>query len=88
MRKKPIQKMWMFQLAALVLAVILAAWSPIGAGQTHPAQPESTPESQPNVSGSPTEMSESDELVGVWIPYLSLNLEEKTEEAFLSLIHI
>ncbi len=84
MRKKPIQKMWMFQLAALVLAVILAAWSPIGAGQTHPAQPESTPESQPNVSGSPTEMSESDELVGVWIPYLSLNLEEKTEEAFCS----
>ena len=84
MRKKPIQKMWMFQLAALVLAVILAAWSPIGAGQTHPAQPESIPESQPNASASPTEMSESDELVGVWIPYLSLNLEEKTEEAFCS----
>lgn len=84
MRKKPIQKMWMFQLAALVLAVILAAVSPIGAGQTHPAQPKATSESQPNASVSPTETSESDELVGVWIPYLSLDLEEKTEEAFCS----
>lgn len=29
MRMKPIHKIWMFQLLALVLAVLVAAWNPV-----------------------------------------------------------
>lgn len=83
MRMKPIHKIWMFQLLALVLAVLVAAWNPVQAEQPA-AQPETESQSEPTQLLPLKQTGETEELVGVWVPYLSLDLEEKTEEAFCS----
>lgn len=46
MRMKPIHKIWMFQLLALVLAVLVAAWNPVQAEQPA-AEPETESQSEP-----------------------------------------
>lgn len=80
-------------LVVLVLVVLFAAWSRNGSAPVDPAQ-SAAAESAQTVSAdiAPAEITdpaaqaaaEAEEapLVGVWIPYMSLSTEEKTETAF------
>lgn len=80
-------------LVVLVLVVLFAAWSRNGSAPVDPAQSAAAESAQtasadaaPAESADPAAQAaaetEETPLVGVWIPYMSLSTEEKTETAF------
>lgn len=80
-------------LVVLVLVVLFAAWSRNGSAPVDPAQSAAAESAQtasadaaPAESADPAAQAaaetEKTPLVGVWIPYMSLSTEEKTETAF------
>lgn len=80
-------------LVVLALVVLFAAWSLNGSAPVDPAQSAAAESAQtasadaaPAESADPAAQAaaeaEETPLVGVWIPYMSLSTEEKTETAF------
>lgn len=80
-------------LVVLALVVLFAAWSRNGSAPVDPAQPAAAESAQTaSADIAPAEITdpaaqaaaETEEapLVGVWIPYMSLSTDEKTETAF------
>ena len=80
-------------LVVLALVVLFAAWSQNGSAPVDPAQSAAAESAQTaSADAAPAESTdpaaqaaaEAEEapLVGVWIPYMSLSTEEKTETAF------
>lgn len=74
-------------LVVLALVVLFAAWSRNGSTPVDPAQSaaaESAQTASADAAPAAQAAAETEEtpLVGVWIPYMSLSTEEKTETAF------